>query len=260
MKPYLGHEHPLRFAHRGGAKLWPENTMAAFQGAVDLGYRYIETDVRSTADGVLVAFHDHHLGRLTNGGGRPEQWRWDELRRLDAAFHFEPEQGYPYRGRGLGIPSLEELMTTFPDRMINIDLKQPGIEDLLTEFAVRHGFEDRMLIGSFKDRRIARFRRASSGTIATSAGPAETLALWGAARAGRSVTTPADAFQVPVRAGRLTVIDRRFVAAAHAAGKQVHAWTIDDPAEMRRLLDLGVDGIVTDRPDVLNEVLGIRSD
>ena len=255
MRPYLGHEHPLRFAHRGGAALWPENTMMAFQGSVDLGYRYLETDVRATADGVLVLFHDHHLGRLTNGAGRVEQWRWEELRRLDAAYHFGPSDGFPHRGRGLGIPQLADLLVAFPEVMVNIDLKQPGIEELLARTVAAGGYEDRVLIGSFKDRRIARFRKASSGRVATSAGPAETLVLWSASRIGRPAPITADALQVPVRAGGLTVVDRRFVAAAHAAGKQVHVWTVDEPNEMRRLLAHGVDGIMTDRPDLLNDVV-----
>ena len=258
MRPYLTQEHPLRFAHRGSRILWPENTMLAFQGAVGLGYRYIETDVHVTRDGVVVVFHDEHLDRLTNGTGRVADWSWDELRLLDAAYSFAPERGYPERGRGHGVPRLEEALAAFPGVMFNIDLKQPRIEEVVAAFLRDRGFEDRVLIASFFDIRIRRFRRLSRGAVATAAGPAEAAAAMLAARAGRRLQVAADALQLPSRRGG-RVVDRRLLTAAHAAGKQVHVWTVNDPEEMSRLLALGVDGIVTDRPDLLNDVLEARS-
>lgn len=250
LKPFLNHEHPLRFAHRGSRRLWPENTMTAFQGALDLGYRYLETDVHASRDRKVVIFHDDGLERLTDGRGKVWEHDWEDLRLLDAAYNFGEDHGYPLRGTGVGIPLMEEVLTTFPRVLLNIDLKQAGIAGLLADEVRRLGAEDRVLIGSFHDRRIRQFRRASGGRVATSAGPGEVAAALSAAAMGRGAPGAADALQVP---RRLAV--RRLVEAAHRAGKQVHAWTVNDEEEMRRLLASGVDGIVTDRPDLLNEVL-----
>ena len=254
MRPYLTHEHPIRFAHRGSRVLWPENTMPAFQGAVDLGYRYLETDVHVTRDDVVVVFHDDRLERLTNGTGKVSEWRWEDLRALDAAYHFNPDAGFPLRGSGVGIPTLEELARTFPDALVNIDLKQRGIAERVAVEVDRLGLTERVMIGSFSGRRIARFRVASGGAVATSAGPAEVAA----AVAGRASAGAADAFQVPEGARGVRIVTQRFVERAHAAGKHVHVWTINDEEAMHRLLDLGVDGIVTDRPDILNDVVAAR--
>lgn len=225
--------------------------MTAFTGAVGLGIRYLETDLHRTRDGALIAFHDHVLERLTNGVGRVADWRWEDLRHLDAAYWFDPGNDYPRRGKGDGVPLLEEVIAAFPDVCFNLDLKQPGIEADVAQFVARHGLWDRVLIASFHDRRIRRFRRLTGGRVATSAGPVEASAMWAASRAGRRGPSGPDAYQVPATRR----IDRRFVEAAHRTGAQVHVWTVNDSTEMRRLLDLGVDGIVTDRPDLLNEVL-----
>jgi glycerophosphoryl diester phosphodiesterase len=150
---------------------------------------------------------------------------------------------------------LEETLRAFPDRLFNIDVKQPGIEWAVAGEVGRLGAEDRVLIASFSDRRIRRFRRLTGGRVATSAGPQEVASALAAARLGRPAPGAAVAYQVPERVGRLRVVGSRLVMAAHEAGKQVHVWTVNDPTDMRRLLSLGVDGIVTDRPDLLNEVL-----
>lgn len=255
MRPYLTHEHPIRFAHRGSRLLWPENTLTAFQGAIDLGCRYLEIDVHVTRDHRVVVFHDDRLERLTDGSGRVSDWLWEDLRRLDAAYHFKPEDGHALRGTGIGIPLFEDAVATWPSALWNIDLKQGGIERRVADLISAMGIEERVMIGSFRDRRIRRFRSATGGAVATSAGPTETTRALNAARLGRRPAGPADAFQVPERAGPITIVDGRFVKAAHRAGKQVHVWTVNDAGTMHRLLDLGVDGIVTDRPDVLNEVL-----
>jgi glycerophosphoryl diester phosphodiesterase len=259
MRPYLSHEHPLRFGHRGSNLLWPQNTMLAFSWALNLGLRYLETDVHATRDGRVVAFHDDRLDLLTNGAGKVWDRDWEDLRGLDAAYHFDAARGYPLRGTGVRLPLLEEVLATFPQCLLNLDLKQEGMEDLLAAEITRLGVEDRVLVGSFHDRRISRFRRAGGGRVATSAGPAEVLAAVGAARLGRSPRGPADAYQVPERLGPLRVVGKRFVEVAHAAGKQVHVWVVNDPAAMHRLLDLGVDGIVTDRADLLVAVVAERA-
>lgn len=258
MRPYLSHEHPLRFGHRGSNLLHPQNTMPAFEWALGRGLRYLETDVHATRDGRVVAFHDDRLDDITDGRGRVWERDWDDLRSLDAAYHFDPGHGYPLRGAGVRIPLLEEVLAAFPHCLLNLDLKQEGMENLLAAELTRLDAEDRVLVGSFHDRRLRRFRRASQGRVATSAGPAEVVAAMTAARLGRPLGGAADAYQVPERSGPLRVAGRRFVEAAHAAGKQVHVWVVNDPADMSRLLDLGVDGIVTDRADLLVEVLAER--
>lgn len=239
--------------------LWPENTMTAFAGAVEgLAYRYLETDVRSTRDGVLVTFHDETLERTTNGVGKVADWLWDDLRHLDAAWSFGAADGFPLRGTGVGIPRLDEVFATWPEVNVNIDLKADDVEWPVAEAIIRTRRVQKVLIGSFSDRRIARFRRVTKGAVATSAGTAVSIAAWAASRVGRPLPSRPDAYQLPF-AARGARLDERFVDAAHASGAQVHAWTVNERSDMVRLLDIGVDGIVTDRPDVLNEVMAART-
>jgi glycerophosphoryl diester phosphodiesterase len=233
--------------------------MEAFQGAVDLGYRYLEIDVRKTRDDVVVVFHDAHLGRVTNGGGSITHWMWEDIRHLDAAWSFGGGQGYPRRGAGVEVPSLDELFATFPDIHVNIDLKGPRLEWAVADLIKRHRRDDRTLVGSFHDNRLARFRRVTRGRVPTSAGPARALAMWAASRVGATSRGPEVAYQVPFEHPVLR-LDQKYVDAVHASGAQLHAWTVNDAVTMHRVLDLGVDGIVTDRPDVLDEVVKERSD
>lgn len=258
MKPFFRLEHPVAVAHRGGGLLWPENTMAAFRGADELGLRYIETDLHATSDGVLVAMHDHTLDRTTDGHGPIWERAWEDLEAVDAGHRFAPEQGYPWRGKGLRIPRLDEVVRELPDTLFTLELKQDGIEPLVVDLISRHELWDRVLVASFKDRRLLAIRRQTQGRVATSAGEREVGRVWGCARIGIPLRTPADALQIPIRRGRVVLANRRMVWAAHATGRQVHVWTIDEPAEMRRLLDLGVDGLISDRPDLLQKVLGAR--
>ncbi len=255
-RPYLEREHPIRFAHRGSRILWPENTWRAFDGAVEeLGYRYIETDIRITRDGVVVVFHDESLERTTNGAGKVAEWDWEDLRHLDAGYRFSPDgETFPERGTGVAIPRLDETFARYPDTCFNIDLKEPGSEWPVAEVITRMGSADRSLIGSFSDRRVARFRRITKGRVATSAGPIASAAMYAASRAGRSIGGKADAYQLPrkIAGGG---IDAKLVQAVHEAGAHLHVWTVDKPQHMEALLDVGVDGIVTDRPDILNDVL-----
>lgn len=229
--------------------------MLAFQGAVDLGIRYLETDLHASADGILVCFHDDTLDRTTDATGPVTRRTLAELKWLDAGFRHGPLAGFPFRANGVTIPTLEEVMTAFPDSLFTLDLKQSGIERLLADLIKRLGAEDRVIVGSFKDSRIARFRRLAGRRVATSAGPWETRSLWLAGRLNRTLPIPADALQVPSTYGNTTVVDHRFVAAAHRAGKQVHVWTVNEPDEMRALLAIGVDALISDRPDVVQQVL-----
>lgn len=247
---------PLLFAHRGGAKLWPENTLSAFQGALDLGVRYLEADLHATRDGVLVVNHDDHVNRTTNGAGAVRDHTLSELRRLDAGYWFsEDGRTYPYRGKGVTIPTLEEVTLLEPSACINLEIKQrsPDIVEALWRFIDERGLADRFLVAASHDALVRRFRRVCRGRVATSAGTWEAQLFWGAARTGlqRFLRPKFDALQVPETSGPLTVVDARLVRAAHQVGLQVHVWTIDELTVMQRLLALGVDGLMSDRPDLL---------
>jgi glycerophosphoryl diester phosphodiesterase len=258
-RPYLNAEHPIRFAHRGSRILWPENTLYAFHEAVGLGYQYIETDIRVTRDGVVVVFHDEDLERLTNGVGKVRDWDWDDIKHLDAAYNFtQDDSDFPLRGTGITIPRLDETFDVFPDVRFNIDLKPKNAEWAVADVVVRKRRQDSVLIGGFVDARAARFRRITKSTVATSAGSSTALAMYAASRVGKTVHRQVDAYQLPDKMKGASV-DRKLVDAIHNAGAHIHVWTVDEPHDMNRLLDLGVDGIVTDRPDVLNAVLADRS-
>jgi len=241
--PFLDWPGPLAFAHRGGASEAPENTMPAFAQAVAMGYRYLETDAHVTADGVLVAFHDDRLDRVTDGTGLIAELPWSEVQRAKVDGR-EP------------IPLLEDLLATWPDVRINIDPKQDAVAEVLAQAIVRTSSVDRVCVGAFSDRRIAKVKALTGPGLCTSMGPREVARLVSASRGGpgrAGLRSPCA--QVPPRQGRLPLVTRRLVDTAHRLGVQVHVWTIDDRAEMERLLDLGVDGLMTDRPQVLKDLL-----
>jgi glycerophosphoryl diester phosphodiesterase len=239
--PYLDWPGPIPFAHRGGASDNPENTMPAFQHAIDLGYRYLETDVHATRDGVLVAFHDADLSRTCGIDAEIAELTWDEVAeaRVDGR---EP------------IPRFDDLMTTFPLARVNVDCKADrAVEPLVAELR-RLRCLDRVCVGAFNDLRLLRLRRALGEDLCSSFGPAQVglLKLLGRVPLGGQLA------QVPVRSGPLEVTSAGFVDRAHRRGYGVHVWTVDDPDEMNRLLDLGVDGLMTDRPQILKDVLLAR--
>lgn len=238
MHPYLDWPGPIAFAHRGGAGDHPENTMPAFQHAVDLGYTYLETDVHATSDGVLLAFHDPDLSRTCGISGTIESSTWQKVSdaRVDDR---EP------------IPVFEDLVGSFPEARFNIDCKADSAVQPLIESVRRLDCLDRVCIGSFSDRRLLRIRGALGDRLCSSFGPAQVASLLIAGR----VPFGGQVAQVPVKQGPITVVTERTVASAHRRGLHVHVWTIDEPDEMRRLLDLGVDGIMTDRPRRLRDVL-----
>nr|WP_257907234.1 glycerophosphodiester phosphodiesterase [Janibacter limosus] len=227
-----------------------ENTVAAFQQAVDMGYRYPETDVHSTADGRLVAFHDDVLDRVTDTKGAIADLPWGEV---SAA-----------RIHGLDpVPLMDELFETFPDARFNIDIKSPGAIAPPVDAIRRHDAIDRVCIGSFSDTRLRAVRQALGPRLATSAGPRDVAATRLLPSVlHRLLRSPSQALQIPIRQQvgpvPVTLVTRRLVDAAHRIGKHVHVWTIDEADEMHRLLDLGVDGIVTDRIDTLRDVLAER--
>ena len=243
---FLDHAGPLAFAHRGGAGDWPENTMPAFEHAVGLGYRYLETDVHATADGVLLAFHDDRLDRVTDRTG------------AIAALPFSVVAEARVDGRE-PIPLLEDLLGAFPDARVNIDPKHDDSVEPLIEVLERAAAVDRVCIGAFSDARLRTLRARLGPGLCTSMGPKEVARLRLDAISGRVHPTPTGCVQIPESFRGVTVTNAAVVRAAHRAGLQVHVWTVDDPAAMNRLLDLGVDGLMTDRPAALKEVLTARS-
>jgi glycerophosphoryl diester phosphodiesterase len=264
-RPYLDAPRPLAFAHRGGAAVAPENTLWAFQRAVDAGFRHLETDVHLTRDGELVTIHDPTVERTTDGVGLVRRLTLAELRRLDAGHRFTVDGvTFPFRGRGLRIPSLAEVLDLHPEVRVNIEIKErsPAALRAVWGFIHHHGVHDRVLVASEHAPVIAAFRRLAKGRVATSAGASEILRFWlqTRLRVGPRRRPDFDALQVPATHGRLTVVDPAFVANAHRHGLDVHVWTIDEPAQMRRLLALGVDALMTDHPERLLTVLRERAD
>jgi glycerophosphoryl diester phosphodiesterase len=243
---FLGAPTPHAFAHRGYAPDGTENSMAAFERAVHLGYRYLETDVRVTADGVALAFHDASLGRVTDRAGRIADLPWSEVRLARIAGR-EP------------IPLLADLLSAWPDVRINIDVKADATIGPTIEAIRRTDSLARVCVGAFSTRRIRAVQHALGPGLCTSLGPqaAMRLLLPGAARPRRRPFS-ARCAQVPARVGRRIFVDERYLAAAHAHGLLVHAWTVNERTEMERLLDIGVDGIMTDRADLLRDVLAER--
>ena len=258
-RAFLQGDRPLAFAHRGGSALWPENTIEAFRGALALGVTHLETDVHRTRDGEIVVFHDARLDRTTNGHGYIANFTFDELRRLDAGYRMSQDgRTFPFRGKGLRIPTFAELCELDASMRINVELKAEGVDlpRAMWRFIEERSLQDRVLVAAAKHSLVAEFRRACGGAVATSASAREVTLFWAAARAGatRALAIDYDALQVPVAQGPLTVVTPSFVSQAHARGVQVHVWTIDDAEEMRRLAALGVDGLMSDRPDVLASV------
>ena len=246
--PFLDWPGPIPFAHQGAHRAGGpgENTMSAFEAAIEMGYRYLETDAHVTADGVLVALHDDTLDRVTDRTGVIAEMPWAEVRKARVA---GTEQ----------VPLLEDLLALHPDVRVNIDPKHDAAVDPLADAIRRTGALDRVCIGAFSDRRLARIRAELGPRICQSMGPRQVARLIAASRGLPAGRFTAACAQVPVRRGLVPLVTPRFLEAAHARGIQVHVWTIDDADEMRALLDLGVDGIMTDAPDVLKQVLDERT-
>jgi len=238
LHPYLRHEGPLAIAHRGGAGDHPENTERAFRHAVDLGFTHVETDVHVTSDGVAVAFHDEALDRVTDSAGLIAELPWSEVQRALV-------------GGTDPICRLDDLLSEFPDTRFNLDPKHDEAVDPLCQVLLHTGAVSRVCVGSFSDRRTDRVRRLVGEELCTGAGPRRTLLLL--LRSWHLPVRPRHAMvaQVPVRSAGLELVTRRFITTAHRLDMQVHVWTIDEPGEINRLLDLGVDGIMTDRPECL---------
>jgi glycerophosphoryl diester phosphodiesterase len=263
-RPYLDRPGPWLVAHRGGSALAPENTLAAFDRAAALGADALEIDVRRTADGVVVVFHDEDTARLTGVPGTIEGRTLAEVSALDAGFGFTPDGGrtFPFRGTGVRIPTLLEVLVRYPGLRLNIDAKpdEPALAEALARELRGAGALERVCVGSFFDPQAERLGALLPGCARYLPEKAATCHVMAAmsGSSGEGCPEGYDLADLPHRMGDLVVVSAPVVAYLHARGIPVHVWTIDDEAEMRELLALGVDGIVTDRPDVLARVLGRR--
>ncbi|GAA4835241.1 glycerophosphodiester phosphodiesterase [Garicola koreensis] len=283
------HRAPLAFAHRG-ADPQRENTMAAFRRAAQLGYQYVETDVRTSADGELVLFHDETLDRITDGSGSLSEKTWAQLSQLrvigaasqdagrrtgageltDSALGAEPvtparpPEGDPGKQPGEPLVRFADALEAFPTTHFNVDLKDEASIGPFTRIVEEHGAHDRVLASSFNDSRRRRALRSLSRRTATSGGWVTTalmvlLGPFGVLRRGSGAAANIDCVQVPIRRGRIRIVTEAFVRRCHRAGLQVHVWVIDDPDQMHQLLDLGVDGLMTDDAEALAQVMRQRS-
>jgi glycerophosphoryl diester phosphodiesterase len=258
--PFAKDGGPVVLAHRGWSGRFPENTMPAFENAAALPLDGLEMDIRSTAEGVLVVIHDETVNRTTNGEGRVNEFALAELKRMDAGYWWSKDGGksFPFRGQGITIPTLEEVLSAFPHLWINVDIKQkkPPIVNDFAAMIRRFHLEDHICAGSFDTATVHAFRRACPET-ATAASVREVIRFIVLKRffLDRLYCGKSRLLQIPEHYGRRRILDRGLVRAAHRRGVAVHVWTVNERADMERLIDMGVDGLITDCPDRLINVL-----
>ncbi len=258
---YLEPCRPRLFGHRGGSAHFPENTLPAFQAALEAGLPYLEMDVWATRDRVVVVHHDETLQRLCGVDRRLPEVNLDELKRMDAGFGFTADAGasYPFRGKGITVPTLEEVLLAFPKAFFNIEIKQsePPIEQITLETIKTAGLEDRVLLAA-ENHQVMKRIRTLCGDIPTSLSRAELEEFFTWVQAGcRTAYRPAGkALQIPECYGGKVLVSPQTLQAAGSLGMEVHVWTVNDPQAMKRLLAMGVDGIMSDRPKDLVRVAG----
>jgi len=253
--------YPLVIAHQGGDGLWPGDTMYAFEHAAELGVDVLEMDLHITQDGVLVINHDETVERTTDGTGTIEKMTLSEVKALDAGYDWSTDDGvtFPYRGQGITIPTLEEVFQAFPEYRMTIEIKatERSMAEPFCTLIRQYGMQDKILVASFHDERMDEFRQVCP-EVATSSARQETtvFVLISKAFLGRLYSPKFYAMQVPEESSNITVMTAQFVRAAHERNLRVEPWTIDDPEQMQLYIDWGVDGIITDRPDLMLELLG----
>jgi glycerophosphoryl diester phosphodiesterase len=261
--PFFEGDQFLVIAHQGGEGLRPSNTMASFSHAVELGVDVLEMDIHSTADDVIVVMHDDTVDRTTDGTGRIQDLTLQEIQSLDAGYYWTDDSGesYPYRGQGITVPTLEELFIAFPDMSMNIEIKQesPSIVESFCQLLRDYEKVDSVLVASFHQATMEEFREKCPG-VASSMVESEIRRFFilNTIFLGAIFRAPSEAIQIPEFSGNLHVATERFVKAAHGHNVQVHVWTVNEIEDMERMIDIGVDGIITDRPDRLIEVVGQR--
>lgn len=264
-REYFNSNRPLVMAHQGGKALAPESTMEAFEKAAHLDVDVIDFDVHLTKDGNLMAIHDPTVDRTTDGTGKVKDMTAKEIQQLDAGAHFQAVDGsYPYQGKGVSIPTVGEVFDAFPDMKWNIEIKDTNEPDQykaaavkLWELITEYELEEKVVIASFDQEIIEMVLNVSNGNALTAGGKSEVaqfvvlhkLFLNGAYR------TDIDAIEIPIEQYGINLVDRKLIDGAHEQGIDVHYWTINEEKTMHALLDAGADGILTDRPDVLLDVL-----
>jgi len=263
--PYFDLHLPIILGHRGAAGEMPENTLLSFATGLELGAQILESDVHVTRDGIPVLAHDADVDRVTEGTGAIASLDLADLQRLDAGYRFSPDEGksFPYRGRGLVIPTLEQTFNAQSSARFNLELKT-GAHDLPTRVLTlcrEHAREHRTLVTSGSDEVMTDLRSAiarDGSQVAIGASTADILAFVRSALAGDAPKSDSMALQIPVEFAGRPLITHELIRHAHAHGAQIHAWTINEPAEIERLLDLGVDGIVTDHPGRMASLVAER--
>lgn len=265
--PYFDLVTPIVIGHRGCAAEVPENTLASFRAGLEAGAGILESDVHLTRDGIPVLIHDDEVDRVSDGSGRVAEHTLAELKLLDAGYRFQREgvRGHPHRGRGLRVPTLQEAFEAFPDARFNLELKEdlPGIVERSVELVAANGREARTLLTAAADALMTKLHRrldANGVSAARGASAGDVAAFVRAALEGAAPPPGAMALQVPATFGGRPLVTPEFVSHAHAHELQVHVWTIDEPEEMNRLLDLGVDGIVTNHPARLADLIASRGE
>ncbi|MEM7016954.1 MAG: glycerophosphodiester phosphodiesterase [Pseudomonadota bacterium] len=254
-------DRPLVYAHQGGNGQWPDNTLYAFERAAALGVDVLEMDVHGTADGEIVVLHDATVNRTTNGKGVIKEMFLEDIQALDAGHHWRSKpdsEEFPFRGQGIRIPTLAEVFLAFPNMQMNVEIKQtnPSIVPAVCNLIQQHRRADKTLVASFNTDTIESFREACPD-VATGASWREVFGFYILHRAylGNLYSPTASAIQIPEYSGRRRVITPEFVRAAHARNLAVVVWTVNKPDTMRRMVALGVDGIITDYPEQLLEIL-----
>ncbi len=257
-----GQPRPLVIAHQGGEELWPSNTMVAYERAVAMGVDVLEMDLHITADGALVLMHDETVDRTTDGTGRLEKMTLAEVKALDAGYYWTDDDGqtYPFRGQGITVATLEEVFQAFPAMPMNIEIKlvenTPVVEPFC-QMIRQYGMQDKVLVASFHQDALDTFR-AACPEVSTSTTQNEVINFFVRHAVGlaASYSPVAQAVQVPEYRSGIHILTPGFVNDAHSRGMDVHVWTVNEAEDMQRMIDLGVDGIITDRPDILLELLG----
>ncbi len=255
--PYIEWPGPIAYAHRGGGATHPENTVAAFDNAVALGFTYIELDVHLSKDGVLVVCHDGKLDRTTNMRGEIRNLTYDEIRTADAGYRFSMDGGktFPFRGKGIGVPRLEDVLKRYPHSRFSIDPKCDEAVGPLMDLLAKLNAYDRVGLTCVPIRRIETARKRAPGKICTGMSMPEVVRAFAESQVGAIAPRGAQYVQVPLYRKGIGVVNAKFIRAAHVSGLRVHVWTINDEATMNYLLDIGCDGIFTDRPELLKKVL-----
>jgi len=261
---YFGGARPRVFGHRGAAGVAPENTLASFALASALGAEYLELDVHATRDGTVVVLHDPTLDRTTEGCGPVRECSDSGLARLDAGHRFTTDgRTFPYRGQGVRVPTLESVLSAFPTHRFNVEIKQESTANVDTVLDVieRTGCRERVLLAAAEDTIMAAIRGAVGSPMPTGMSAGDAAQFFARLQGGEwaDYTAPGHALQIPPSHAGLDLVTPESVAAAHQQRLEVHVWTINDAEEIERLLDLQVDGIMSDLPGLVATAIRRRN-